>query len=265
MVAVHMVRPGQDMEGAMPAHRRSLARFGGVLLASVVLVGCNGAAAPSGAATKSGAPAKAAPSIDTAAGIRYAKATIAALTKDPFVAHVEQLTSATQEAGGKSAKILATMSADFAGDDMDVQIDATSIGQKLDMRMRLVGKNAYVYQSGTWLKGKRSKIKAEIKELVDAVRVFTDPNDLRYMGQERVGNKDLQHFRALRQLPYESGMGFAGHYDDFDLWVKSDGTPVRYEATFSVEDKKIGKVTGSMTVDFTKFGGPIKIKAPKTK
>jgi hypothetical protein len=133
------------------------------------------------------------------------------------------------------------------------------------MRLRLVGKNAYVYQAGMWLKGKRSAIKAEINDLVDAVRVFKDPNDLRYMGQERVGKQDLQHFRSLRQLPYESGLGYAGHYDDFDIWVKSDGTPVSYEATFSVEDKKIGKVTGSMTMDFTKFGGQLKVKVPKTK
>jgi hypothetical protein len=249
----------------MPAHRRSLTRFGGVLLASALLAACTGAAAPSGAATKSVAPTKAAPSIDTAAGIRYAKATIKALSKDPFIAHVEQLTSATQEMGGQSAKIVATMSADFAGDDMGVDIEATAIGQKIDVRLRLLGKNAYVYQSGAWLKGKRAAVKAEIKDLVDAVRVFTDPNDLRYMGEERVGKQDLQHFRSLRRLPYESGLGFAGHYDDFDIWVKADGTPVRYEATFSIEDKKVGKITGSMTVDFTKFGGPIKIKAPKLK
>jgi hypothetical protein len=269
MVVVHEVHPGQEMEGRMPAHRRSdarsLARFGSILLASALLIGCSGAAAPSGAATKSVAPAKAAPSIDTATGIRYANATIAALTKEPFVAHVEQVTTATQEMGGQSAKVLATMSADFAGDDMGVDIEATSIGQKIDMRLRLVGKNAYVYQAGMWLKGKRSAIKAEINDLVDAVRVFKDPNDLRYMGQERVGKQDLQHFRSLRQLPYESGLGYAGHYDDFDIWVKSDGTPVRYEATFSVEDKKIGKVTGSMTMDFTKFGGQLKVKVPKTK
>ena len=133
----------------MPAHplARS-ARFGSVLLASALLVGCSGAAAPSGATTKSVAPGKSTPSIDTAAGIRYATATIAKLNKDPFVAHVEQLTTATQEMGGQSAKMLATMSADFAGDDMDVDLEATAIGQKINMRLRLVGKNAYVYQSG---------------------------------------------------------------------------------------------------------------------
>ena len=118
MVVLHEVHPGQEMEGRMPAHRRSLARFGSVLLASALLVGCTGAAAPSGATTKSVAPAKATPSIDTAAGIRYATATVAALHKDPFVAHVEQVTTATHEMGGQSEKMLATMSADFAGDDI---------------------------------------------------------------------------------------------------------------------------------------------------
>ena len=118
-----------------------------------------------------------------------------------------------------------------------------------------------------WVKGKRSAIKGELKadleEMVDAVRIISDPNDLRYMGEERVGKQDLQHFRALHQLPYETGLGISGHYDEFDIWVKADGTPVRYKATFSAEDKKIGKVTGSMTMDFTKFGGPIKVKAPE--
>jgi hypothetical protein len=259
------------MEGRMPAQRRpdtrSVVRFGGVLLASALLAGCTGAAAPSGATTPSVAPAKATPSIDTAVGIKVAKATVAALHKDPFFAHVEQVSTATHEMGGQSEKIFATMSADFAGDDFGLDIAATAIGQKIDLRLRLIGKNAYVNQSGVWVKGKRSAIKGDLKadleEMVDAVRVISDPNDLRYMGEERVGKEDLQHFRALHQLPYETGLGISGQYDEFDIWVKTDGTPVRYKATYSAEDKKIGKVTGTMTMDFTKFGGPIKVKVPK--
>lgn len=273
MVVLHVVRRAPEMEGRMPGYRRSnaraLARFCGVLLASALLAGCTGAAAPSGATTKSAAPAKATPAIDTAAGIKYAKAAVAALHKDPFFAHVEQVSTATHSMGGQSEKILATMSADFAGDDIGLDLEMSAIGQRIELQLRLVGKNAYVKQGGVWIKGKRSALKGDalthLNEMVDAVRVIEDPNDLRYMGQERVGKQDLQHFRALRQLPYETGLGFSGHYDEFDIWVQSDGTPVRYKATFSAEDKKIGKVTGTMTMDFTKFGGPIKVKAPKIK
>ena len=67
--------------------------------------------------------------------------------------------------------------------------------QKVDLRLRVVGKNAWVYQSGTWIKGKRSKVKAELAGMIDAVRIIKDPNDLRYFGRERVGKKDLEHFR----------------------------------------------------------------------
>ena len=116
--------------------------------------------------------------------------------------------------------------------------------QNLDVRLRVVGKNAYVYQSGVWIKTKRSAFKTEMADMVDAIRVIKDPHDLRYLGEERVGKQDLQHFRANREMPYDSGAGFKGHYDTFEIWVTKDGTPVRVEATFTATSPKVGTVTG---------------------
>jgi hypothetical protein len=250
----------------MATHPRSLARIPALLLgAIVVLAGC-GVSLPGTSTTpaKPGVAATPTPVIDTAAGIKIAKAAVKALNKDPLITHVEQVSNASATIKGQTFQMLATMSADFAGPDMRIDADATAINQKLDLRVRVVGKNAWVYDSGKWHKVKRSKMKAELADMIDSVRIIKDPNDLRYMGSERVGKKDLEHFRVNRTLTYEGGFGITGKYDDFDVWVLTDGTPVKFEATFSAEDAKVGKVNGKMVVDFTKFGGPIKVKAPKT-
>jgi hypothetical protein len=249
----------------MATQSRSLARIAAVLLgASVVLAGC-AATLPGSSTTpaKPGATATPTPFIDTAAGIRIAKAAVKALNTDPLIAHLEQVSTGTIEYKGQTSQVFATMSADFAGADMAVDIDITGIDQKLDGRVRVVGKDAWVYQGGAWIKGKRSKIKADLADAIDAVRIVKDPNELRYFGTERVGKKDLEHFRVNRALTYDGAFGIVGRYDTFDIWVTSEGTPVRYEATISAEDAKVGKVTGKMVVDITKFGGPIKIKPPK--
>jgi hypothetical protein len=249
----------------MPAPRHSLMRLGGVLIASAIaLSGCN-AATPLLGGSKSAEPSRSpTPSIDTAAGIRYAEAFVAALNKDPLITHIEQTSTGTGESGGQTYQVLATLSADFDGPDLAFELDAATVGTKIDVRVRAIGKYVYVYQSGLWAKVKRSKFKKELVDAVEAVRVITDSHDLRYYGEERVGKVDLQHFKVNRELPYDSGTGFKGHYDTFDIWVTKDGTPVRVEATFTAESK-IGTIKGKSVMDFTKFGGPIKIKVPKIK
>ena len=250
----------------MPTLRRTVARLVGIVLtAALVLSGCS-AATPLASGSKSGGSiASAAPSIDTAAGIRYANAFVAALNKKPLVVHVEQIATGTGESGGQKIQVVTTMSADFAGDDMAFDLTATATGVNVDLRLRAVGKYVYAYQSGFWSKAKRSKFKKELAQLADTMRFITDSHDLRYLGEERVGKTDLQHFRANRQLPYDSGAGFQGHYDTFEIWVTKDGTPVRIEATFSASSAKVGTITGESVIDFTKFGGPIKVKVPKNK
>jgi hypothetical protein len=251
----------------MPTPRRSLSRLGGVFLASAVLLaGCGGGVPVIGGAASTGpsASAKATAAIDTAAGIRYAGAFVAALNKDPFVAHIEQVSTGTSGTGAEAFQVVATMSADFDGADIAFVLDATAVGTKIDVRVRAVGKNVYVYKSGTWVKVKRSKFKKELADTIEAVRFIKDPHDLQYLGQERVGKKDLQHFRANRDMPYDSGAGFKGNYDTLDIWVMKDGTPVRVEATFTASSKA-GTIKGQAVMDFTKFGGPIKIKVPKNK
>jgi hypothetical protein len=251
----------------MAPHPRSFAQVATLLLAAVVVLAGCGATLP-GTSTapveRPGVTPKPTPLIDTAAGIKIAKAAVKALNKNPLITHVEQVSTGHAELDGKTFDVFATMSADFAGADMRIDVDATAINQKVDLRLRVVGKNAWVYRSGVWIKGKRSQVKAELAQMIDAVRIIKDPNHLRYFGRERVGKKDLEHFRVNRALTYESGFGITGKYDTFDVWVMTDGTPVKFEATFSADDPKLGKVTGKMTLDFTKFGGKIKVKAPKT-
>jgi hypothetical protein len=251
----------------MPTPRHALVRLGGILLASsLVMAGCGGTAPASGVPSQTAEPTRSpAASIDTAAGIKIANATVAALNTKDVVVHIEEIATGTAGSGGQAVKVLVTTSADLAGKDMAFSIEATAAGASIDQRLRAVGKYIYVYQSGFWSKAKRSKFKKELAELAGVIRFITDPHDLRYLGEERVRKQDLHHFRANRHLPYDSGAGFKGNYDTFDIWVLEDGTPVRIEATFTASSPTIGTVTGTSSIDFTKFGGKIKIKVPKVK
>jgi hypothetical protein len=250
----------------MSTQRTTPGRHGGILLVAVMaLSGCSAATPVAGGSKAPEATRSAAPTIDTAAGVTYAKAFVKAMNADPFVVHIEMLSTGTGSANGQTIKVLTTMSADFAGKDVAFDIAATAPGLKVESRIRSIGKNAYVNQSGFWMKAKRSVVKDELADMVDAIRVIKDWHDLRYLGQDRVGKKDLQHFRANREIAYDSGAGFTGHYDTYDLWVTEKGVPVRVEATFTATSKKVGTVKGESVIDFTKFGGKIKIKVPKNK
>jgi len=255
----------------MATHVRSLARIPALLLAAVVVLAGCGVSLPGTSTTpaKPGVAATPTAFIDTAVGTKVAAAMVKMLNTDPLVTHIEQVTSVTQVANGTTFKMLATMSADFSGADIGVDLEATAPNDKIELRFRTVGKNAYVYAEGAWHKGKRSSVKKQLAGFVAAVRVIKDANDLRYLGEERVGKKDLHHFTAMRPIAFDSGIAGGlwvdGKYETYEMWVDTDGSPVRVEATWISTDPKVGDVTGQTTMDFTKFGGPIKVKAPKIK
>ena len=98
--------------------------------------------------------------------------------------------------------------------------------------------------------------------LVNAMRLTTDPADLRYVGLETVEGRQLHHLTSSRPIPYTPANGGTGQYDVFDVWIEEDGTPVLARTAFSATDAAGNKANGTTEFRYSKFGGPIQIVAP---
>jgi hypothetical protein len=271
--------------GASRAARRSCMMAGmtarpsfpAVVLLAATLTACGSAAsspvtseAPGPSTVVTPAQASEAPPIEAApteepppadAGGPYAEALVAALAADPLVMHLEQVASATSPAGD----VEATLSGDFAGDDFDLTMQLTSAAGGVDMDMVVVGDTAYVRVRGDedWTSVPRDVAEAEVAGLVQNMRLVTDPLDLRYVGPEDVDGRELHHLTASRAIPYAPAAGGTGDYDEFDIWIEEDGTPVLAKTAFSAKDPTGVEVTGTTNFEFSNVGGPIEIVAPE--
>jgi len=235
----------------------------GALLAEPVADVAARITTPSSAEPAAPGAEPAAPGATMEAGGRYAEAAVAALNADPLAVHIEQVVTATSTRGGWTVETLATMSGNVSGKNLSVEVWAISAGQHVNAKVRVVGRAAYAMVKGAWVKRKRSQVKEQIEALHEAIRLVDDPLDLRYVGVERVGKRDLIHLTAATSIPYEPILhGPTGRFDAFDLWVTKDGTPVRFEGRFSAGGGA-DRYTGTTTIGFSKYGVKIKIKAPK--
>ena len=195
------------------------------------------------------------------AGGPFAEALVAKLASDPLNLHLEQVASATTPGGD----VEATLSADFSGDDLDLTMQLTSAGGGADLDMVIVDETAYVRPRGDadWTSVPRDVAEAEFAGLVQNMRLVTDPLDLSYVGPEVVDGRELHHLTAARPIPYAPGAGGSGQYDEFDIWIEEDGTPVLAKTAFSAMDPAGIAVSGTTNFEFSRFGEPIEIVAPE--
>ena len=180
--------------------------------------------------------------------------------------HVDQRATAVVSTPSGPVEVIATMVGDISGDDVAMEITSRGGGADQDLSLVVVGDTAYARQAldGPWQSRPREQVAANIDALKTAVRLVDDPNQLRYIGLETVGEEQLHHLSGAGLVPYVPASGGTGEYLELDIWMQADGTPVRYSSVYRATDPTGQVVTGTSEVTFSEWGGPIEIEAPDT-
>jgi hypothetical protein len=229
---------------------------------ALVVLGCTGAAPPSVVPTVLPTPM---PTASVDVGLQYAKAVVAAFASDPLIMHVVQTAKLTVTDGKKSVKEDVSMTLDVSDRDLSAEF-LTKTGGKTttDLGLVVVGKAAYAREgSDRWQSGPRSSAEQNIADVIRTLPAIRDPTHLRYVGVETIDKRKLQHLTAVRPFTYVMNIGQTGTFDTFDIWVEEDGTPVLASGKVSAIGPYGVEITGTNELRFSKFGGPIKVAAPK--
>ena len=249
------------MLAAMP--RSSVLGHGALVVTlAVTVLACTGAAPPTPAPATARPTPTPAPSVDL--GALYANAMIAAFASDPLVLHVVQTAKMTATGDTDSVKMSASMTLDLSDRDMDVHMETKAAGKTTEMDLVVVGTSVYARAgSDGWAKAPRSSYEQSISDIIRALQPIRNPAHLGYVGVETIDKQELRHLTAVKKFPYVMGNGQTGTYETFDIWVEADGTPVLATGKISAIGAYGIEITGTSELRFSKFGGPIKIAAPK--
>ena len=172
----------------------------------------------------------------------------------------------TVTGGKKPVKETMSMTLDVSDRDMSASMLTKTAGKTTtDLDIIAVGKSVYAREgSGRWVKGPRSGVEQNISDVMRALPAIRDASHLRYVGVETIEKQKLHRLTATRPLTYMLDIGQPATFDTFDIWVDEDGTPVLAKGKISAIGPYGVEIKGTNELRFSKFGGPIKIVAPKT-
>jgi hypothetical protein len=99
--------------------------------------------------------------------------------------------------------------------------------------------------------------------VIRSLNPIRDVSQLAYVGVETIDKQKLHHLKAIRKFDWVMGDGQRSTYEKFDICVEEDGTPVLAKGKISMIGAYGIEVKGTDEMRFSKFGGTIKITAPK--
>lgn len=251
------------MLGRMP-RPQAFVRGALVVITALALVACSGPAGPTPPPNPILRPGPTpARSIDPEA--KYADAMIAKFASDPLVLHAVETVKMTAASDTDSVKMTASSTLDLSGEDMKMHSAAKVAGKTTKLDLVVVGRSVYArVGSAPWRKEPRSSWQQTLDDMVRDLNPARKSSQLRYVGVETIDKQKLHHLTAVQKFPYVMADGQRGTYEKFDVWVKEDGTPVLAKGKISLIGAYGIEVKGTTELRFSKFGGTIKITAPKT-
>jgi len=195
---------------------------------------------------------------------KYAYAMVAKFASDPLVLHAVQTSRFTASGETDSVKLSATVTVDVSGADVDLHMVIKTSGKTTKMDVVAVGTSVYAREgAGHWRRVPRSGWEQVLQDSIKDLNPIKDPAHLTYVGIETIDKQKLHHLTAVRKFSYVMADGQRGTYDKFDIWVKEDGTPVLAKGKISAVGAYGVEIKGTNEVRFSKFGGKVKITAPK--
>jgi hypothetical protein len=195
---------------------------------------------------------------------KYAIAMIAKFASDPLVLHVDQTTNVTASDDTDSLKLSDSTTVDVSNRDMKIHSVTKAGGKTTKGDVVVVGTSVYAREgSSRWRKQPRSAWQQSILDAIRSLNPIRDPAQLAYVGVETIDKQKLHHLRAVQKFPFVMADGQRGTYEKFDIWVEEDGTPVLAKGKILMIGAYGIEVKGTQEMRFSKFGGKIKITAPK--
>jgi hypothetical protein len=229
---------------------------------ALALVACTGAAPPTPTPVATVRPSPT-PAKSPDLGVKYATAMIAAFERDPLVLHVVQTSKMTAADGRDSVKVTASVDLDVSDRDLKAHMVTKTGGKTVKLDLIVVGTTVYARAgSGRWAEGSRSSYEHSISDIFRGLQPIRNPAHLGYVGIETIDKHKLHHLKAVKKFPYVLN-GQSGTYTSFDIWVEEDGTPVLAKGKVSTIGAYGIEIKGTSELRFSKFGGKIKITAPK--
>jgi len=219
-----------------------------------------------------------------------------AKVKDP-VALLTGAPDAVRDRG--SARIKATMAIQVAGRDVDMTMDGVTefASNKGTITMSMMGQTIDMVSDGTtmymhlpaMMRGVGSAEWVAFPVTAGAAGTFDSATgvldalrgvgaDVQEVGTEEVNGVDATHYRATVDLQRaldaapesqreraRTALGQLGTSDvPIDVWLSSDGLPVRQVITFDAPagGGLLGGMSMKMTIDFTDWGTPVDVQVP---
>ena len=196
--------------------------------------------------------------------LKYAYAMIAKFASDPLVFHVVQTIRLTATGDTESVKVTGSITMDASDGNTKVDMVLKAAGKTIKMDQIAIGSSVWGrVGGGRWTKGSLSTYEQDISDTVRALQPIRDPAHLTYVGVDTIDKQKLRHLTANRKFPYVMADGQRGMYDKFDIWVQEDGTPYLAKGKVSVIGAYGIEIKGTTELRYSKFGGKIKITAPR--
>jgi hypothetical protein len=224
----------------------------------------NGIVTPSPSRSNGVTPsASATPVSSLTGGGSLATVVVERMARTPFRTRIDvRATTVTTTDGGPTTKVDATQTGVINDQDFDLQIGTTAAGVVSRAHVVAVGDTLYVkVDEASWQLSDRANAAVAIETSLWEIRRTLNGGDLADVGTEPLDGQTVHHLTMTAPGAIHDPRNPLIVFDAYDLWVLTDGSPVRRTEVIRLSQ---GSLTSTYTSDtrYSDFGKAITIVAP---